>query len=146
MEKELKFIAERYRKGKFSVDRAWKRLDIAPSLRWRRIRIAAVVSSVVVLGAAAALIYQHSTQPATPYESIQEPVKTTAPAEITRVIDFENTPLPTVIARINEVYDVQIENIPKNAADYHLSLHYEGNAADLVATINDILELNLRVK
>lgn len=135
-EKDIKFIARHYRKGRFSVEKGWRQLNIRPVSIWRRIRVAAAVAAVIVLSATAAVIYNHYT-PQT---------EQSAPVEIVRVIDFENTPLPTVIAEIREVYGVEIDNIPENAAEYNLSLRYEGNAVDLVATINDILETQMTVK
>lgn len=68
------------------------------------------------------------------------------PESAVRAIDFENTPLPTVISEIREVYGVELTGIPDNAVDYRLSLHYEGSAEDLIATINEILDTKMAVK
>ena len=57
MNEEITYIAKRYRKGKFSVDKGWKRLNIKPALKWNGLKIAAAVASVVVLSATAAIIY-----------------------------------------------------------------------------------------
>ena len=40
-------------------------------------------------------------------------VKPVEPLEVVKVIDFENIPLTTVISKIEEVYGVEIENVPK---------------------------------
>ena len=72
--------------------------------------------------------------------------KPVAPTEVVKVIDFENTALPVVISKIKEVYGVEVINVPENAETYYLSLHYEGNAVDLVLTINEILDTEMRVK
>ncbi|PWB06006.1 hypothetical protein C5O24_10620, partial [Paramuribaculum intestinale] len=77
---------------------------------------------------------------------VNESVRPAASLETVKIIDFENTPLPTVISKIKEVYGVEVINVPENAGEYRLSLHYEGNAVDLVATINDILETQMSVK
>ncbi len=37
-------------------------------------------------------------------------------------------------------------NIPENADDYMLSLHYEGNALDLIDTINVILGTSMEIE
>ena len=145
MEKEITYIVKKYREGKFSTDRAWKRLQIAPSYKWKRMRIAAAVAYVIVLSATAAMVwYNHNISldlhTKETVQSIQNP-KT-----IVRVIDFEDTPLPTVISKIRDIYDVDVVNVPKNAGDYRISLHYEGNAVDLVSTINEILETQMSVK
>lgn len=56
------------------------------------------------------------------------------------------TPLPTVISRIKDIYDVDVVNVSENAGDYRISPHYEGNAVDLGSTINEILETQMSVK
>ncbi len=145
-EKEIEYIAKRYRHGKFSADRAWRALNIRKPSPWRRYRVAAAVGSLIFLSAAAAVIYHQATLPTTPTVEITAAVEPIAPLEAVKVIDFENAPLPDVIARIKEVYGVEVENLPANADQYRLSLHYEGNARELVATINEILETQITVK
>lgn len=147
MNEDIEYIAKRYKKGKFSVEEGWKRLNIKPAFNWRSKLIAASVASVVVLTAAAAVIVyqQYSVNKATPDVTSENTVMI-APEQVVKVIDFENTPLPTVIDKIKDVYGVEIVNIPENAEDYNLSLHYEGNATDLIATINEILDTQMEVK
>lgn len=144
-DQEIKFIADRYRRRRFSVNKGWRRLGIAPSTRWKRMRIAAITGGIIFLSATAAVIYrQYAVNETTPIEMTHP--ETTPSAYIVKVIDFENTPLPLVIDRIKEVYNVEIINIPDNAVDYKLSLHYEGTAIDLVETINEILNTQMAVK
>lgn len=147
MNEDIEYIAKRYKKGKFSVEEGWKRLNITPAFNWRSKIIAASVASVVVLTAAAAVIVyqQYSVNKATP-DATSENTVMIAPEQVVKVIDFENTPLPTVIDKIKDVYGVEVVNIPENAEDYNLSLHYEGNATDLIATINEILDTQMEVK
>ncbi len=144
--KDIDFIAGRYRIGRFSIDEGWKRLNIAPSfLRWKRVRVAAAIASVIVLSATAAMIYRQYDL--TSDKQVQQPEQlAVSPKEVVKIIDFDNAALPTVITKIKEVYGVEIVNIPENADEYHLSLHYEGNAVDLVTTINDILDTQMSVK
>lgn len=68
------------------------------------------------------------------------------PKEVVKVIDFENTPLPVVVDKIEEVYGVEVTGLPENAEEYRLSLHYEGNPVELVETINDILDIKMAIK
>lgn len=143
-DKEIQFVVKRYRNGKFSVVKGWERLNIRPASIWRRARIAAAVISVVILSATASVIYHHynlHTEASAP-----ETIERTVTADAVKVIDFENTPLPVVISKIKEVYGVEVINVPEDAADYRLSLHYEGNAADLVTAINEILGTQMAVK
>lgn len=146
MKEEVTYISKRYHKGKFSVDKGWKRLGIKPSHKWSGLKIAAAVASVAVLSATAAVIYHKYELNASPDNQDKEVAKSVEPLKVVKVIDFENAPLPTVISRIKEVYGVEVVDVPDNAAEYHLSLHYEGNAVDLVTTINDILETQMSVK
>ncbi len=143
-DKEIKFVAQRYRSGKFSVDKGWARLNVGRESVWRRLRIAAAVASVVILSATAAVIYHHHGLNTA--KSAPEKIEQTVSADVVKVIDFENTRLPVVIAEIKEVYGVEVINVPDNAEDYSLSLHYEGNAADLVAAINEILDTQMAVR
>lgn len=144
-EKQIEFVAKHYRHGKFDAGKGWKRLGIAPSGWLRRIRVAAAVAGVVALTAVAAVIYNHYSIPQSPEQP--QPVQVAVPTlEAVKVIDFDNAPLPTVIAEIREVYGVEIANVPANAEAYRLSLHYEGNVADLVDAINDILGTEMEVK
>lgn len=144
MEKEISYVAKRYRRGKFATDKGWQRLGIAPSQRWRRMRVAAAIISVIALSAVAAIFYHEYGLSEAPV--VEQQVADIPSATAVRVIDFENTPLPTVISEIRDVYGVDLTGIPDNAADYRLSLHYEGSAADLVETINEILDTKMAVK
>ncbi len=146
MKEEVSYIAKRYRRGKFSADKGWKRLNLKPALKWNGFKIAAVISSVVVLSATAAIVYHQYGVNVPQDKTVQETVISDTPIVVVKVINFENTPLPTVISKIEEVYGVEVVNIPENAEQYCLSLHYEGNAIDLLATINDILETQMSVK
>lgn len=146
--REIDFIARRYRSGRFAVEPALRRI-IPASGRWStRMRVAATVAVVVVMSAAAALIihsnYTIGSGAAT--ETVEPTAPAPSPETIVKVIDFEETPLPVVIDKIKEVYGVEITGVPENADDYTLSLRYEGNAVDLIATINDILETEMEVK
>lgn len=143
--KEIQYIACRYRRGRFSVDKGWKRLGIAPSYIWRRYRVAAAVAGAIFLSATATLIYMQNT--ASDSSVVPDRVEQTmAPAYVSRVIDFDNTPLPVVLERIMEVYGVEIINVPDDADKYTLSLHYEGTALDLIETINDILGTQMTIE
>lgn len=143
-EKDITFVARRYRKGRFSVNAGWRRLGIVGSQSWRYMRVAAAVAAMVVLTATAALIYhQYAWEPT---ETVVEQPAERQGIDVVKVIDFENTPLTFVVEKIEEVYGVEVTNVPDNADEYNLSLHYEGNAVDLVMTINDILGTQMQVE
>ena len=144
MEEDVSYIAKRYHKGKFSVEEGWKRLNIVLPLRRRLIRIAAAIVSAITLSAAATVLF-HKAIEKQPDAKIEETI-VTSPKQIIKVIDFENTSLPIVILKIKEVYGVEVTNLPENADELHLSLHYEGNPVDLVTTINDILDTEMTIE
>lgn len=145
MEKQIDFIARHYRRGRFATDAAWRRMGLGSASRWRRLRVAAAVAGVVVLSATAAVLYKvYPAREATPTE-VASPAHFSPLAQV-RVIDFENAALPDVVASIEAVYGVRVENLPASPEEYELSLHYEGTPADLVATINDILGTEMTVR
>ena len=106
--------------------------------------MAAAIVSVIAFSAVAAIFYHEYSLYEDPI--VEQQMPDTTPATAVKVIDFENVPLPTVISKIREVYGVEITDIPDNAADYRLSLHYEGNVADLLETINEILDTKMALK
>lgn len=142
---DIIFIARHYRKGKFRTAEGWRRLGIAPASRWRRIRVAAAVAGLVALASVAAALWrQYSEAPAPARQQVEQAAP---PAiEAVKAIDFDDAPLTEVAAKIMEVYGVELTNLPANADDCRLSLHYEGNAADLVETINGILDTAIEIK
>lgn len=140
---EIDFIARRYRKGRFSPDTGWRRLGISRSKEWRKYRIAAAVSATILLSATAAILYNDHHTADEPLQSM--PIETVSPMEASRIIDFENAPLPEVVMEIESVYGVKVEGIPEYPEEYVLSLHYEGTPADLISVINDILGTQMTV-
>ena len=144
----IDFIAQRYRKGCFSPDSGWQRLGITPVSTWKRYRVAAAVAASVVLTATAAFFYnEYSTVENT--ELQPNPVLTkpaVSPLAEVKVIDFENASLTEVVKKIEAIYNVKVQNIPADADEYELSLHYEGTPTDLISTINEILGTHMSVK
>lgn len=60
------------------------------------------------------------------------------------VIDFTDAPLGDVVKDIERIYGVKISNIPTET--YSLTLHYEGDASELVTIINELLNINLQIE
>lgn len=145
MDKDLKFIARHYRKGMFAVEPALRRIKGAKPAWWTRTRIAAACAIAALLTATASIFVYHgySTQEPSDIQQTEAPV--IPKAEIVRVIDFENAPLSEVVAKIREVYGVEVYDLPSDPDQYTLSLHYEGSALDLIETINDILDTDMKV-
>lgn len=144
-EQEIDFIARRYKKGAFSTRNGWRRLGLGSDFRWKRIRTAAAVTAVIALSATATIIYNYHNYAK---HDIPVPVENVSvkPILTVRAIDFEETPLTIVVEKIRETYGVEILDIPENADELTLSLHYEGSAEDLIETINDILGTDMKVE
>ena len=149
-EKEIRFIARFYKKGLFEVNASWKKIRPRQNKWWSIPRIAAASSVIIVLSAAAGIWINNTflkSDNKTEVSVPSQPVPLAPPLEsVSRVIDFEDAPLPVVVDQIELVYGVQIKNLPANSEDYHLTLHYEGNVADLIETINEIFCLNLEIE
>lgn len=146
IDREIDFVAKNYKSGIFNAKDALRKIKPANREIWSRQRIAVASCIIVVFSATAALLIRNTyySEKTVETENTQSPA---LPLEaISKVIDFDDTPLPIVIDQINIVYDVEIGNIPANAEDYRLSLHYEGNVIDLVDSINEILGTNLEIE
>lgn len=144
--KDIKYIARHYKKGLFAIEPALRRIKPTGTKWWTRSRIAAACAGAVMLTATAA-IFVHNSYFASPSSDTEAMQPSTLPAsEIVRAIDFENAPLPTVVQKIREVYGVEVIDMPADASEYSLSLHYVGSATDLVETINDILDTDMKIQ
>lgn len=142
-DKEIDFIAGRYRRGTFNAASGWRRLGIAPVSGWRRYRVAAAVAATVILSATATILYREFRTADVPRQTVTVTTHD-ALAEV-KVINFENAPLQQVVEKIEAVYDVRVEGLPSSSEGYELSLHYEGTPTDLIAVINDILGTEMTV-
>lgn len=112
--------------------------------RRRRAWVAAAASAAALIAAAT---FYFAGRPETTEVPAPQPVvvQPTVPAEaVSARIEFTDASLTTVVKQIEKTYGVRITNVPEG--DYRLTLSYEGTAADLVATINDILSIHLTIE
>ena len=155
IKRSLDFVVRFYRPNLFRPD-GW---FIAPPLPfWRRHAVAVAVIGVA-LAAAAAITTYVALRPQTPEKIEMEtstpevvepdpvlteeaPVIEEAPA--VKKIEFDNASLSEVVNAIEETYGVKVAGSTGNQPP--LTLSYEGNAEDLVSTINDLLGTNLRIE
>lgn len=141
--KDIDYIARHYRSGRFNAGAGWRKLGLA-SFSLRKIyRSVAAIATVVVISSAAALIYHNYHTDYVPLQKTE--VSSISPMEEVKVIDFENAALDEVVRKIEDVYNVEVTNLPARSEDYELSLHYEGNPKDLIEVINDILNTQMAV-
>ena len=145
IDKNIDFIAKHYRKGLFSIEPTLIKLRGIRKKLWTFPKIVAISSIIIAIGATAAILITNSYN-SQDIETKAPVIEKTSPALVSRVIDFDDTPLPVVVDKINTVYDVEVINLPDNADEYYLSLHYEGNAKELVETINEILGTEMKIK
>ena len=149
-EKEISFIAKYYQKGAFAVEPALRKIT-GSAKRWRfsaRVAVAASLFIGICAFAAVYMIGYRDSKPEEPQDKILPAFQETetGPSVISMTIDFEDAALPEVVKQIEKVYGVEIINMPDDADSYHLTLHYEGDASDLIDTINEILGTNLKIK
>lgn len=150
--KDIDFVARHYRRGLFDANRAWKAFGLRRSGIFRRWQIAASVAVLVAFGAVAAVVIVTRPDIAPqPQPATRQHVPTTIQAPAAHInesiaIDFDDAPLSDVVVRIEKAYGVTVENVPSDAADQHLTLHFEGNAADLIDTINALLGTEMTVQ
>ena len=142
--KDIDFVAQHYRPGRFDTAAGWRRLGIAATPRRHILRVAAAIAATVILSATAVVLYRSYNAGTSVRPATEQPVIVSPLARV-HVIDFENAPLTEVVDRIEAVYDVRVANLPDSPGDYGLSLHYEGTLADLIAVINDILGTEMTV-
>ncbi len=144
-DKDIDYIARHYHKGLFNTSSALRRVRTKPGLRWTGAKTIAASALIAVVGATAAVIIRNNYLATSPEVVEQSQAIPIAPETISRTIDFEDIPLPVVTEKIKEVYGVEVTGLPDNAESYRLSLHYEGTAIDLIETINDILDTDMRI-
>ncbi|MDE6288899.1 MAG: hypothetical protein K2M00_08970 [Muribaculaceae bacterium] len=142
-EHDIDFVARHYRKGAFDIKQGWRRLALTSRGGWRRLKVAATVAVLLALGATATIVLTRTPDKPTGTETTVEIPSEASILKIVRAIDFDNAPLTDVVTEIYNVYGVEIGNLPENAGALRLSLHYEGNVEDLVASINEILNCEL---
>lgn len=141
----LDFVTKFYQPGAFKARRI---LDHDVALPWwRRNIVAASIVAAVLVASAAIFVYRSSRTPQShpdlPAAENEMPVKTNADTPL--LIEFNDAPLHEVVAEIETAYNVKVTGVPADT-DARLSLHYEGTAADLVETINELLGTDMKTE
>lgn len=148
-DRQLDWVAKSYLASAFDRRRAWVRISMAlgqtsAGLRRRRLRYAAAIAAAVVLTASAAYI---ALKPESRPAPVQEPqnIEQSAPTEMYRThrLDFSDTPLSQVVAKIETEYGVTVDNVPEG--DYRLTGSFEGDAGEIVESINMLLGTEMEV-
>jgi len=142
----IKFVASNYDDSYFSTSRAWRK--VMPPVALRNIRRIAAASAIAIVITASAFIY-HASKYSVDSDAVTNETQenATIPAEekeISRRIEFNDAALKDVIKKVEEVYQVEIVNIPES--NMHLTLSYEGTAEELIDVINEIAGTEMEVK
>ncbi|MDE7406800.1 MAG: 50S ribosomal protein L23 [Muribaculaceae bacterium] len=152
-DRRLDFVTGHYRDDAFDVDAGWRSVsgrlwhgNVRPWFISRR--VAAAIAAGVVLTASACLltwtfVTQTDSQAEIQSAEVTASDKSKVATEVKR-IEFVDATLPEVIEAIECIYGVKVTNMP--AEEYRLTLSYEGTAADLIATINDLLGIGLKIE
>lgn len=146
-DRQLDWVAKSYLASAFDRRRAWVRISMAlgqtsAGLRRRRLRYAAAIAAAVALTASAAYI---ALKPE--HQPVPEPqtIERSATLEMNRThrLDFSDTPLSQVVAKIETEYGVTVDNVPEG--DYRLTGSFEGDAGEIVESINMLLGTEMEV-
>lgn len=119
-----------------------------PPVALRNIRRIAAASAIAIVITASAFIY-HASKYSVDSDAVTNETQenATIPAEekeISRRIEFNDAALKDVIKKVEEVYQVEIVNIPES--NMHLTLSYEGTAEELIDAVNEIAGTEMEVK
>lgn len=150
IEESISFVSRYYRADAFDRRRMLAEITSERTRRgfWLRpLNVAASIGAAVLVAAACVIAYHiynddGNQAPAPSIEKSEIKAVTPAVAKSER-IDFSDAPLSDVAAQIEKVYGVTIINVPQT--EYRLTLSYEGTAADLIQTINDLLGTDLQI-
>lgn len=146
MEEDLQFVAHHFKEGALLPSEGWRRFRLTHNLSTFRRHIAAASIAAVVLAATASIYYYSSNDtPSQAEESVNIISSEAAVASDTKTakIEFHNAPLTDVIAEIERVYGVRIIDIPED--QILVTISYEGTASDVVETINELFDTNLKI-
>ena len=145
VQKEVEFIAGHYKEGLFAAEPALYRIKGFKKRFLTVPKIAAISSFVIAIGAMAAILitkpYDHK-ETGTGIPAIEK----VSPVSVSRVIDFDDVPLTAVVEQIRLIYNVDVTDMPQDADELYVTIHYEGTVSDLIETLNEILGTNMRIK
>lgn len=141
----IKFVAKHYRPDSFLPT-----MRFVPVSFWRRrgAVAAAVAAGILVVSAC---VYMLLPVAETTRQLSPEPPATTAapsPASseyVVKSIEFTDAPLAEVVKAIEDTYNVKISGL-EEGCKVRLTLSYEGTAADLVETINELEGTKLTIE
>ena len=147
IDESIDFVASHY-DGSLLPQPGWQRFSHTHHTSWLRRNVAAACIGAAILVASAASIYYISTSENSPVSENKEVTTiSNAPAyehyKIVK-IQFADAPLSDVVAEIEKAYGVKVSNLPQK--ETRLTISYEGNAYDVIETINELLGTNLTIE
>ncbi|MDE6547715.1 MAG: DUF4974 domain-containing protein [Muribaculaceae bacterium] len=147
-DKNIDFVLRHFRFDAFNPEENWRNFIALAGLRRRRVGVAAVVASIIVLSTSAAIFtYTYRSTPSAGSESAKEvTVNEICSVSEPELMIFESTRLSEVVETVEIKYGVRINNVPSNANEYVLTLRFEGTPEELIDAINEILGTRLTVE
>lgn len=145
-EEEILYIARNYREGSFNTETTLRRLKGKNKRILTPFRLVAASLAFIVLSAVAGVLIYKTNSFEEGENKAHAQITNNDNLTIIKSIDFEDAPLPDVIEKIKETYNIEIIDLPQNNEEYRLSLHFEGNIEDLIDVINETLKTELKIK
>ena len=147
IDESIDFVSRYYEDGSLMPRQGWYRFRLTHTLpKWRKNVAAACIGTVVLVASASVYYVMKSTSPDTQEDvTVTTVVESAAPDPYKVVkIQFADAALSDVAEEIEKAYGVKILNIPEK--EIRLTISYEGNAYDVVDTINDLLGTDLKIE
>lgn len=146
-ETDFQFVLHHFKEGTLLPKKGWQRFKLLHHISYIRRNIAAASIAAVVLAASASIYYISSadrdSESKTAVTNVDTKTSNTSSEVKIAKIQFRNAPLKEVVSKIESVYDVTISNLPKD--DIMVTISYEGTAADVVETLNELFDIDLKI-
>lgn len=148
-EESIDFVSGYFEEGALMPREGWRRFLLTHRIGHMRRNIAAACIGAAILTATASIYYfTSSTHPQQQIKTERittpsEPASAFEPMKMVK-IEFADATLQEVVAEIEKIYGVKVGNVPRE--EMRLTISYEGNAYDVIETINELLETNLVIE
>lgn len=141
----INFVSRHFKEGALLPQSGWKKFRMTHQISYKRNIAAACVAAAVLAASASIFYFSTTTGHSDSKETVaQVNIQEEKSIEVkTAKIEFKNTPLKEVVAEIERVYQVRIENVPQE--EILITISYEGTASDVVETINELFNTKLNI-
>lgn len=144
IEENIQFVTRYYLDDTLLPGRGWRLFRASHGISAFRRNVAAAAVGLIVLTASAAVYFMQQDATPSGEQAASTPSTTVILAEKTQKIEFRDATLNKVVAEIERIYDVRITGVPEQ--EIKVTISYEGTAADVVGTLNELFDLNLTIE